>query len=408
MKNFLLWFILILSVSASAQSVKEFTLEYEGYNLHILNMAKDGKGNIVLVAKTWFKNDTTATAVEIQDANHDIDALGIILVTDEKFQVRKGWKYANFFPAKVTYDAAAEQFWVGGSEQEYNSMRPALFSHFQMVLMRVDIQKLTSKKYVVETEYACRMEDLVFHDKKLICTAVKDTLDGKHRLETAMVFELSASKFHIAQYQPYFESAEILGVETAAQSSGHVMLTPIDRAGDKLLFGATAFPFGHIPTQSTDLYTYGKKQLTSETFEPAAEHRTFYYVTNFAVLDDGNFLFAYVTSAESKFYMLEKTGRYLQTIWQKKVDDLQYPGFTNHVMEMPDGTIIAAAANKNKNWSCFVYSADGEMLRAIDTKQSIKSNISFMQPWSRNEFVCSFYSTEKKPIPNKILILKTE
>lgn len=139
------------------------------------------------------------------------------------------------------------------------------------------------------------------------------------------------------------------------------------------------------------------------------KHATFYFLTHFSVLKDGNLLLAYVTAAESKFYMLEKTDPYLQTIWQTKVDDLRYPNLANsEVLEMPDGKIIAAAANKDKNWSYFVYGAGGELLREIDTGQSIKSYISFTQPWNEKEFACSFYSLDKKPAPNKILIFAIE
>jgi|GEM_PF-5326308 len=408
MKKITLVLVLLFGIGSRGQNVREFTLEYDGYNLQINSIAKDGKGNIVVAATARFKNDPTLSAAQNKDANYDVDKTSLILITDENFTIRKAWKHYNFFPAKVTYDSAKEQFWIGGSQQEYDSKRPKLFSQWQMLLLRADAKKLTRDFFPVETEYSCHMEDLVLHDKKLVCTATKDTLDGKSRLETALVFELSPAKFHSAKYQPHLESPNVLNVAKASQSASHVMLTSVDLTKDKLLFGATSLPFGHFPTQSIDLYNYAKGQLHSEKFWPAAKTSSFYYLTNFEVLTDGNLLLAYVTHPEKEFYIIEKTDPYLQSVWKKEVPDLRNAYLNNDVFEMPDGKIVAAVANKNKDWSFFIYSPSGELLREIETKQPINSRIALIKPWTENEFLCSFYALDKKPMPNRLLIFKTE
>lgn len=403
-KRFHCYLMLFLSCLAHSQPAKEFTLDYKGYNLQIISMAKDGNGNIVLAAKALFKSAADSVKVSATE----IDTQGIVLITDETFQVKKGWISNNFFPEKVTYDAAKEQFWIGGSQQEAHPKRPKLFGKWQMVLLRIDAKKMTQKWHPVETEYSCRIGDLVFRDKKLFCTATMDTLDGRLRRETAMVFEISPTQFHKAKYQPYFESPDVLQVARAEQSAAHVMQTATGWSNNNLTFGATLLPYGRFPTDSIVLYKYGKSQLTAQTFTPAAKHSTFYFLTDFSVLKGGNLLLGYVPAAESKFYLLEKTDANLRPIWQQQVDDLQYPDFTNHVIEMPNGKIIAAAANKDKNWSYFVYGADGKLLREIDTAQPVRNPIACLQPWSDDAFVCSFYSFEKKALPNKVLVFTTE
>ncbi|MFT3793102.1 hypothetical protein [Flavobacterium sp.] len=401
MKKFL-FLLLLFPMAALSQTPRK--LAFDGYNLRVKSVAKDGKGNFLFATTVLLQKVAGKDSISDKE-KYDT---AILLLTDENLNVKMHWKNNHFFASKVLYDPAQDVFWIGGSQKEYRPERPDLFGAWQMALYRVDANNKTHPLFPIETDYSCHLSDVWLDGKKFVVSAIKDNGQRfEKRLETAVVFEFSATQMHQTKFQPTFKTPVLISETAATTSACHTELTSATLDNGILYFGATTFPFGQGTTEAMRLYQFKNGKLTSENFEPYFKNKYWFNLTNFALTKDRNYWFAYNTAPDEKFFMLEKTDVYLQTVSKIEVPDWQYPDFYNELVQMPDGKIVAAGANKDKNWSYFVYDKDGKLLQEIDTKMPIEWLISATTAISPTEFIGTF-SQLKKPMPTQILWLKTD
>jgi hypothetical protein len=401
MRDILLFFL--FSYVCHSQVLTEHDLNFEGYNLKINSIANDGKGNL-LIASTVLLRAVSRDSISKGERYNT----AIIFITDEKLRIKKHWKMYNFSVDKAVYDTSQNVFWVGGSEKEYSPLRREQFGMWQLAVLCIDANAGTNLKYPIETDFSCNMEDLALKGNALLCTAIKDNNQMKDRTETLMVFEFSATKFDKSKYQPGYKTPILISSVTAdTPVPSHNELTSGVFFKDGFYFGATASPSGYVKTEAMRLYQFRDGKLSSENFEPEIYNPYLFFLTNFAITKDKQYLFAYVTAPDKKFFVLEKTDIYFQTLWKIEVPDLQNADFANEVIQMDNGTIAAAGANKDKNWSFYIYDVNGALLKEIDTKMPISLHLSATQSFKENGFICSFSDFEK-PMATKILWIKTE
>lgn len=395
MRALITYILLLVPFVSAAQSTEQHSFSFEGYRMRIVAAASDDKGTLVFAGSIsalegeHIKKDALIDSLMEHSQLHDNYC--IVLQTDRTMQIKHVTLFYGLHPSALVYDPAKNMFWLGGSRLTYDSERPEMSGKWQITLLRITTATQKMQHSVVETNFSCRLDALLLKDETLQVIAIQDSLEGRQREELPVVLTLSATSFHRQKYFPFLQTPDILGVVKATTPpANHIMLSAPSLTKESSYFGATAFPFGHVPTTGISVYQYKDQKLVQQSFMPDEHNLSLYYLTNCFVTKDANFVLAYIPYPGKKFYILAKVNAYMEVIWKQTVNDLQYPDFYNEVFELPDGKIVAAAVNKEEQWVYFIYSSSGALVQEINSGQPVTLRPAFGRVWKDNTFICIF------------------
>lgn len=421
MKHRLFVFFLAAFFSFSAHNIcfsqdplKQHSFEFKGYKLELKSMATDDSGNYLFCGyiqsdESIAEKDTAMQARLDKFTLFSHDEFCIILQTDQTFSVKDVFIFVGLFPSNLVYDPENKLFWMGASRLNYRRDEKESLSYWEMLMVKIDLNKKEQLTYLIETDFSCRMNEITLIRNGLTCVCIKETGKNEERLEVPAVVEVSTTLFHRNPDFPFISSPEIYCTTVSpVNQANHVMITDLAANKNGFYFAANRFPFGQTSTLGMDVYYYEDGRLTSRPFYPSQETNGLPNVTNIQRIgDDHNLLISYVPKYNGKYFILEKlTNPRFDTIYTITVPDLQYPDFYNELLVLPNGKIVVAGLNAQKTWSYFVYSADGTLEKEIDTKMSKDLVIGFTKAFTDNNFVCLFRSNSKATA-NQLFVYST-
>ncbi|HEX8563272.1 MAG TPA: hypothetical protein VF676_09870 [Flavobacterium sp.] len=351
-------------------AIKEYTLQFKGFDFKIIDDAEDNQGNHMLIGKVI----EIGTAPEDQDpfvANALKASLGVIRYHDVILSTDRNYKPRDIFSmngaAVVKYDQGLQKFIVGCDNYIYKMIDDQLVTYYQPLLLVVN-EKLQGKKYAVPGENTYKLLNFSRHGNliHLFTRSIGKTDENinNNKIEIITVNTETDNEQQSAKGLSTLKSLHT--IKSAYNENVSLQMSGISSLGNALYFLTSSID----PKESVyinHLYKFENQNLEEQPFDNASQtfNKVNWYNTNgFNVQAETGYFMAISKSTGSDITFLKADSN----LNVNKKLHITTHGFTDNAkaIELPSGMIVLASIGIGKLWKYTVYDAELNVVKQID------------------------------------------